>query len=179
MNLFRAKNPQVIDYLKDMLMSDGDTTKEEFAELFREFMTTNPDECFVLTLWDDSEIKGFMMCYIPYKRQHLFIAQAHIDKTLANTDWTRIAFSHVLAFAENNGLTEIRAETQRSPEAFLRRWGFENYSTTLSYKTFNTDNVEVDKNGNNTRRWTEQGVNIDVESTKVGESPGPSSDTGA
>ena len=141
MKLFRAQNPQVVDYLKDKLMPDRDTTKNVFAELLKEYMRSNPKECFVVTLWEGEEIKSFIISYIPYKRNHLFIAQVFMDNTL-DSKWPKLMFSQLIAFAEKNGLEEIRGETTRNPEACLRKWGFETYSTILSYKTFDTNNVE-------------------------------------
>ena len=147
MNSFRADNPSVMDEIKPHLIPEPDITKEDFCNEIKSYMKNFPDRIQVLTLWNNEKLVGFCLAYIPNNRSHLFIAQAWVDQSLTNSKWTKIMFDQVKMFAEINDMTEIRAETLRCPETFCRRWGFENYSTIISYDLIERGDIDGDFNG--------------------------------
>lgn len=137
MRLIRALNSKVIDRLRDHLIADRDYPVDQQIGDLKDFMNHYPESFLALTLWDDSEedveVKAFVLAYIPPGRKHLFIVQAWADPETYGTEWPHEMFREMKRFAEENELTEIRGETTRSPSAFLKRWGFEPYSTILAY----------------------------------------------
>ncbi len=134
MRLLRTSNPKVIDVVRDHLIADRDYPVCNQAHDLREYMQAYPDSFYAILLIEDDpqELMGFVLAYIPPGRGHLFIVQAWLDPSTNGTEWPLEMFKDLQAFARSNDLSEIRAETTRSPKAFLRRWGFEEYSTILA-----------------------------------------------
>ena len=137
MRLIRALNSSVIDAVRAHLIPEKNYPVDQQMGDLKYYMKAFPQDFQALTLWDDEkdpfELMGFMLSYIPQDRKHLFILQAWVDLRLYGTEWTMEGFRVLRQFAIDNGLDEIRAETQRSPKALLRRWGFDVLSQVLSY----------------------------------------------
>jgi hypothetical protein len=68
-------------------------------------------------------------------------------------------FGQIQAFAMVKGLGEIRAETTRNPEAFLRKWKFEPYSTVMAFRVGSAESEVQD--GNVDWRGTEASIDPD------------------
>ncbi len=148
MHLFQAKNPNVVNLLKPFLVEEPDLSREALAEMIKAFLREAPEACQCLLLIEDDELKAFVFSFIPEHRSFLFIHQAWADPSVSLTGWPKYIFSRVKAFAESRGLMEIRCETQRAPEAFLRRWGFKEISKVLSFDLMESETEgEEEKEG--------------------------------
>ena len=140
MRLLRALNSSVIDAVRDYLIPERDYLVADQVVDLKAFMKAAPDRFLAMTLWDDeAKLKAFLLGYIPPKRDHLFVVQAWADPDTYGTEWPHKLFDEVKNFAIDSGLGEIRAETTRAPKGFLRRWGFEDFSTILSYPLLKED----------------------------------------
>lgn len=141
MNIFRAENPQAILLIRDHLIDDPGVETYTVAGELMAFMKTSPEKVLLVIITDEVEnkvdIKGFLLAWIPDGRNYLMIHQAHwIDKNFnqEHPKMSKKIISMAEAFAELNGLDSLRIETQRSPEAFFRDYGFETLSAVLEYK---------------------------------------------
>jgi len=132
MRLIRAMNYKVIDAMRPHLIADRDYPLDQMANDLKLYMRARPDEFLALTLWEATELRAFILAYIPPGRKHLYIVQAWADDV--PKEEAELLFEEAKRFAKEHELSEIRAETIRSPEAFARRWGFETYSTIIAYK---------------------------------------------
>jgi len=140
MNIFRAENPQVILLIKEYFVDDPGVDTDQVAAELMAFMASSPDKVLVILITDDEggkvDIKGFLIGWIPAERNYLMLHQAKwIDLKFPEKfpHAANSVFSRAEAFAEFNELKSIRAETSRSPESLLRKYGFIEFAKILVY----------------------------------------------
>jgi hypothetical protein len=139
MNVFRVSNPSAVDLIRDHLLNDDGVSKVQTELELKAFMQSNPADLLFLLVTDEDnhkvEVKGFVIAWIPMGRDYLFLHQAWIDsKTSEKYPYvSRSLFARLIAFAEGNGLRSVHAETERSPKAALRKYGFKEISTNLAF----------------------------------------------
>ncbi|QDP56810.1 MAG: hypothetical protein Unbinned400contig1000_29 [Prokaryotic dsDNA virus sp.] len=139
MNVFRVTNPQAVDLIRDQLLNDDGVSRAQTQMELKAFMESNPaDLLFLLATEEENhkvEVRAFVIAWIPMGRDYLFLHQAFVEPKFSEKypHVSRSLFSRVVAFAEGNGLRSVRAETTRSPEAFMRKYGFETFSTNLEF----------------------------------------------
>ena len=131
---FRAKNPSVIDLLEPFLIDEPNYPRAQFVEHLKHYMTDFAEDFIAEVVFEETEPVCFILGYVPNDRSHLFVVQAYADSALANTEVFKNVLTTVEDFARSKGLKEVRAETQRSPKAFERKYGYEVLSTVISKK---------------------------------------------
>lgn len=142
MILFRALNPEVLELLSDRIIDDPSIPHEIMLDELRGLMTHLSENTHVQVLLDNELIVGFSISFHAPQRPFVFLVQAWLDPMLSGTDWSRKMFEEIKQFALGAQKFEIRAETQRNPGPFLRKWNFKTLSTVLTYK------IGDDENGN-------------------------------
>ena len=130
MYLFRATEPRIFNFLDPKLLEDPHYPKKKFVRDFSDFMLREPDKSLVLVLVEEQELIGYLVA-AALDEENLFIVQVYMDSHIANTRWPRRVLEETENFARDLRLKRLRAETRRSPEAFLRKWGFETATTII------------------------------------------------
>jgi len=134
MKIIIAKNSSAVNYIIPHLDQDDDVEPEVLGEQLKNAFKSGADNIFLGMIMDDVEVKAFVLGYDIPGQTYVHIYQAWADPTFTLQSWKDSMFLRLVMWAEARGLTELRAETRRSPEPFLRKWGFENHSTVLSYR---------------------------------------------
>ena len=138
MKIVRATSPSGITLIEPLLIADNDRDRSAAADMFRQGLVNVPDAMFVLVAFEEEEVLGFVVAYLPPAVDHVFLHQAWVKPgvtTLADKLFIRLAI-----WTENAGRHFIRAETQRNPEAFLRRWNFTQVSVIMQHRL--VDDIE-------------------------------------
>lgn len=133
MRYIRARATAAVDYMEGKLLPDDDFTEGALVEALKEMLINTPDGVFIGQVWDGDEIRAFVIALAPPSMSHVFVHQAWADPMLEGSKTQDKLFLRLCLWAESIGRGELRAETRRNPEAFLRRWGFTPYSQVLSY----------------------------------------------
>ena len=140
MKVIRVQNPIGIDYMAEHLLDDGRKT-DELVEALKGELMTNPNDIFVLHIWDEDKLVGFIVAMNLPAKTHVFLYQAWADpKTPA--DVVDKAFFRLLLWVDSLNKTEIRMETTRNEEAFAKKWNFKKFSTIMSFTLY--DGYEKD-----------------------------------
>ena len=134
MKIIIAKNSQAVDYIIPHLDQDDDVEAEVLGEQLKNAYKSGADNIFLGMIMDGVEVKAFVLAYDIPGQTYVHIYQAWADPSFTLQSWKDSMFLRLVMWAEARGMSELRAETRRSPEAFLRKWGFENHSTVLSYR---------------------------------------------
>lgn len=133
MKFIRVRNSAGVDYMEPRLLPDDDFPVGALVEALKDMLQHTPDGVFICQVWDGDEIRAFVIAFAPPNLAHVFIHQAWADETLQGTEIQDKLFLRLCLWAETLGRSELRAETKRNPEAFLRRWNFKPYSAILSF----------------------------------------------
>jgi len=145
MRLIEIKNPQGIELLVEFIIGEPDYTREQIAFDTMRWLMESPDDTCVISLWDnENNLMGFGISFIPSGHKHLFISQAWMDPETAQTKWPELMLDHLKTFARLRGLDELRMETKRDARAFARKWGFEPFSTTMTFDLTKENKNEPD-----------------------------------
>lgn len=132
MKIIRATTPYVVDLIKDKLLEDSDYPPDVFAEVLRQSIVDLPDTTYVLVAVEEDEtVHGFLIANAAPEQKHVFVVQAWADPTVPYV--SDKMFLRLIMWAESLGRKEIRAETQRDPSAFLRRWNFKTISRIIGF----------------------------------------------
>lgn len=142
MLLFRATNPDVFDYVAELFIDDPTVPRSVVVQELKDFISVLPQNMHVQILAEDERVRGFSIAYHVDHRPYVFLVQAWIDPRLGNTDWSFRMFQELKEFTLAAKKVEIRAETQREPALFYRRWGFRPLSTVLSYRIGEAKDVD-------------------------------------
>lgn len=118
--------------MMEHLLSDGDYSKEAFAGALKTLLTGTPESTFILQAYDGEDLKAFLIAVAPPEQNHVFVLQAW--SSLEDNETPDRMFLRLCLWTESIGRMELRAESKRSPEAFLRRWNFEIFSNVLSFQ---------------------------------------------
>jgi len=132
MRFVRVSTDYGINVMKDHLLSEPDLTNDQIAQGVREYLAVAPDKVFFMSAWEETpdatELYGFMLAYAPDNCSHVFIHQAW---SKPGTETAAHLFYSLHKWAIGLGRSQFRCETLRAPEAFFRRWGFEELSRVL------------------------------------------------
>ena len=131
MKTVRIKNSLGIDYIKSYLLDETDKEKDLYAEELKTYISK--EELFVLAVFENKEVLGFIIAVAADNAKHVFISQAFMSPKLTGRKTQDECFFYLTTWASNLKRTSIRAETTRKTEAFLRKWKFEPFSTVLSF----------------------------------------------
>jgi hypothetical protein len=115
------------------LLPDDDFTEGALVEALKQMLVDTPDDVFIGQVWDGDELRAFVIAFAPPSMRHVFVHQAWADPTLEGSKTQDKLFLRLCLWAESIERRELRAETRRNPEAFLRRWNFVEYSKVLSF----------------------------------------------
>jgi hypothetical protein len=132
MKIVRAQNIVVADILKPFFLDGMDFGREDYAELLKNQMTEFPDETCVLIAFDGDEVIGFLIAWIPISQKHVFIHQTWIQNKDVYKNVGKTFLDILINFCQNLNIEEIRAETTREPNSFLRKYGFKPFSIIIS-----------------------------------------------
>ncbi len=131
MRLIRVRRPAGVDVIEELL-TEVDTSRTNVAEQLKSTLIESPEAIYFVQAYDGDQLQAFMIALAPVSVDHIFIFQAwklpSADKLISD----RIFF-RVCLWADSLDRHEIRAETQRSPEAFLRKWNFALHSQIMSF----------------------------------------------
>ena len=152
MRIIRVTNPVGVDYVKDKLVvsSSDDFTLEQRLELYREFIK-DETYCLFLQVWDGEEMLAFVMCGAPQGYNSVYVYDAWADpkfKTMSEL------VLRVLLWAEGLGRKFLRMDSTRSPEAWNRRWGFEEVGRIFSLEV----STKLDKIENQLSQGVTNGI---------------------
>ena len=139
MKIIIAKNSAAVDYIIPHLVYDDDMDNESLGEQLKTAFRGGADNIFLALILDGDDLRAFVLAY-DTKLPYAYLHQAWCDKGFVDQKWKDAVFLRLVLWAEARGMSEVRAETKRSPEAFLRRWDFKEHSKVLSYKI--PDNFE-------------------------------------
>ncbi len=131
MRLIRVRRPAGVDVIKELL-TEVDTSRTNVAEQLKSTLIESPEAIYFVQAYDGDVLQAFMIALAPASVDHIFIFQAwklpSADKLISDR-----AFFRVCLWADSLDRHEIRAETQRSPEAFLRKWNFAVHSQIMTF----------------------------------------------
>ena len=145
MRLIQAKASLAVDYMAEHILDDPDTPKEELIEIFKGLLKNNLHYTFCLQAYDtpkaeteditpEPELKGFIFAVAPERKSYVWVVQAWGSADLLQTSVPDVMFYRLVIWAqEKHHRTEIRMETTRATRAFIRRWGFQDYSKIMSF----------------------------------------------
>lgn len=161
MRTLRATNPGVVDMIKDRMTEQSD----RYVEGLKEAMRASPEYIYVLVTIQDEEIVAFLVGSADPQSPFAWIHQAWRKPEL---DWDVAdrMFLRFTAWVEEKSKAEIRMETQRNPNAFLRRWNFEVVTTIMSFQLMDQEGVY---NGRQSREGRDQEQEHDQQATGSGE----------
>ena len=133
----RETDISIVDKIKDNFVEDGDYTREVIAEDLICFMTKSPDDTCVLVGYEDGEIVGHLVAWIPDCRSYVWLGQAWHDSK-NGSEVAKQGFKELEKWAKERGYNEIRFETERSRMSIGRSWGFEEHAVVMT-KRINND----------------------------------------
>lgn len=138
LEIIRVTEQAGIDYMLDHIVADTDETKEEIVSTIRDLLADQKDRTLILQAWDVEDekepvLQAFIIAYVPPNGNYSFIIQAwKILKPVDSRVMDRLFF-RLQYWTDSWGRTEIRGETTRKTEPFLRKWKFEHISSVLRY----------------------------------------------
>jgi hypothetical protein len=138
MRIFRARNPEVLSYIKPHFVVDSEAERERLAAWLAQQLIDSPTTTFILVGFEDQTdvLAGFIVAITEPSVEWAFVLQAWTDPKLTSSGpYTIKAFSQIALWAEEQGRTELRMQTKRD-DAFARKWGFKEHSVIM---TFNID----------------------------------------
>ena len=133
MRILRAIHPEVLKYLPGKLVLDEGETEELVLSQIRELINRRDGRCFLPVCLDKEELKAFIVAVSHPDQTHVYVYQAWAEPGFPSI-LSKKMFLQLLLWTSALGHTHLRMETRRSPEGFMRRWGFEHYSTTMAYR---------------------------------------------
>ena len=139
LEIYRVTEQAGIDYMLEHLVADDDETMSELVQIIKDGLEHEPNRTLILHAYDVQEgkepvLEAFIVACAPVAGEYTFITQAwkilepH-DKSVMDRLFFRLEY-----WSDSMGKSEIRGETTRKTEPFLRRWDFEHYSSVLRYK---------------------------------------------
>ena len=139
--IIKANSTKAIDYIEPLLLkSDDYPDVSVLAEELRNVLVKSPDRaCFILALElgettvEEPEVVMFALGVVPPGRDYLWVTQTWASSKLQGRTVQDQVFSKLICWAKARELKQIRMETQRSAEAFARRWGFKQLSVVMSF----------------------------------------------
>ena len=143
MRYIRVRSGLGVDYMvsQGVLMNDPDWPQEDLVEWLKSALVGSPESIFLLQAYDGEEIKGFVVALAPDKREHTFVLQAWMKaedpqaKLIAD-----MCFYKLCLWTDSLGRRFVRAETNRSVEAFYRKWNFVEKSRIIEFEL--PENIE-------------------------------------
>lgn len=128
MEIFRTKNPIVVNVIKDQLMGLE-------AQNLCERMVAEPDSVYVVIAVDGGEIISHVVAFVTYNEKFVDIVSAKSSHKLSKNDRQRVIQCLQQWCIDEFNIHEIRIETLLDPKFFIREYGFKKYSVIMS-KTF-------------------------------------------
>ena len=138
MKIIRVNQIAAIDHMADFFIPDFDAPASNMGANVKRWFSENPNGWFILQAWDEPENKepelvAFLVAYAQDSLDHTFILQAWTRPSHQNSKLQDQMFSRLIAWTQNLGRSQIRAETARSPKGFMRRWNFREISTIMAF----------------------------------------------
>ena len=133
MRISRVQNIEGIDLLAEHLLVEDGVSRESTVELLKQLMQFDPESCCILAAHEEGQIKAFIISAAEPKKSHVFLYQAWADESVPRQVRDKM-FIRTCLWADAIGRTEIRTETKRNEESIQRRWGFEHFSTIMSFQ---------------------------------------------
>ena len=131
MNIKRAKDPQIIKYLRPYFIEDDACTRDIIAKELFDMMVSVPNEIFVVVIFEENELKGFGIAWIPDNREYVWLSQAW-SKSGNERKYGREAIEMIKQWAiSEHNIHEIRMETLRNPKVMERIWNFKPYAVVM------------------------------------------------
>lgn len=131
--LIRVRSVKFVPLIADNLTFPGIEMREVFLEHLVYAMERNPDSVLVLAEVEDKEINGFVIAHNPGPK-HPFVDLAQVWIALGQP-WSvgNQMLSRVVLWSLSLGKSYVRGETQRNPDALLRKFGFEPVSQIVKF----------------------------------------------
>ncbi|MBE3037690.1 MAG: hypothetical protein IMZ62_02590 [Chloroflexi bacterium] len=120
--------------MADKLLPDNDFTEGALVDSLKAMLAQTPNDICIYQAWDGDRLRAFVIAFAPPQMNHVFVHQAWADPTLPDSRVQDRLFDRLCVWAESIDRNELRAETVRNPEAFLRKWGFQPFSAILALK---------------------------------------------
>lgn len=134
MEVRRATDPKIIKVLRPYFIEDGAFTRDIIAKELFEIMIAVPNEIFVGIIFEENEIYGFAVAWLPDNREYIWLAQAW-SKSGSERKYGQAAIEMIKQWAmEKFNIHEIRFETNRNPKVIERVWGFKSHATVMNCK---------------------------------------------
>lgn len=132
MKVRRWQNPEIIKHLRHYFTEDGSFTRDVIATELFNVMITTPEEIFVVVIFDENDLQGFGIAYVPNNRKYVWLAQVW-SKPGIDRKYGKKSMEMIKQWAvQNFNIHEIRFETSRNPKAIKRVWGFKKHSTIMN-----------------------------------------------
>ena len=125
MVIFRAENPNVVRYIYPKLVVEDGYSQEKAIEDIYFFLDSRPEDICAAVIFDGDELVGMLIAMHFDYRDHIWIEQAWVDSSVSKADSTKMLELVEDWAIDNFGIRELRFQTDRNPQAFERRWGFE------------------------------------------------------
>ena len=140
MKIIRVQNPVGIDYMKEHFV-DLDIDSEVLSEGLKAQLVQDLTNILILQAWEGDDLIAFIVAQNMRSQSHVFLYQAWVDAKSGGDVGDKLFF-RLLLWVDLLGKKEIRMETTRNEEAIIRKWGFEKFSSIMSFKI--PDDIESD-----------------------------------
>lgn len=122
-DIFRAKHPEILQEIMPHLVEDGHYNKAIIVKELATMMLAMPDEICVVVAYQDRELVGYTIGWIPVDRKFVWLGQSWntVDRKFGQR-----AIATVKQWAiDEHDIHEIRFETERNGFALAKKWEFE------------------------------------------------------
>lgn len=169
--LSRAKHGMHLREIEHLLLEDPDYSPEELFDSISTALETNYNNTYIAIVTEHTQDEPvmFLIAVHPPESRHVFIHQAWASAMLEDTTVQDRVFLALILWTKGFGVSEIRMETSRCPEAFARRWGFQPFSTVMHYSI--DDNLLANLVDGNHSKLIGVNNGIEREQTDVREQP--------
>ena len=134
MRVLRAMRGVALDFIDDEMLEDENFLDESFKDTMKNLIETQRDNTFVLQAFDGDKLKAFLIAYAPENQSNVILFRVWCTPEITDRKLQDSLFLKLCLWAEAIGRTSITAETDRSPKALHRRWGFKEVSTVVKFE---------------------------------------------
>lgn len=130
--IFQAKNPKILPIIAEKLSEFEDLDIEQALEIYLLQLASKPDDTCIITVFDDEELKCFIFGWANHEESYGWIQQAWGEPEL-KPEYKTEAFDKFCDWSLSKGLSEVRAQTQRTNmKAWERLYGLTEYAVVMS-----------------------------------------------
>ncbi len=131
MEVVRIINAAGFDYVQKWIMDDPDYERGHLLSVLKGGLS-NPQKNLFVVVIEGEDILAYVYAVLPDNVNYCWITQAWVDPILNNNEVVDGLFIKLLAWSDALGRKEIRFETGRCPDGFIKKWGFTPFATTMT-----------------------------------------------